>query len=122
MVVTLMKLASVLLWSHAVVLLIAWVRAVGAEDRRSHIGHFVELMAALVPLSCAAVALVMLGGVIGLPSVVGLLFLFLPAGVVVALSMELRRVEHGGSDRLESLRLAATLCLAIGVTAGRGGI
>ncbi|MDJ0995432.1 MAG: hypothetical protein QNI90_17780 [Dinoroseobacter sp.] len=122
MVVTVMKFASLLMWSYAAILLVCWVRAVGAQDRKTHIGFFVELMAALVPLSCAAVVLVMLGAVIGLPSVVGVLFVMLPAGVVVSLGIEVRRIEHGASDRLESLRLAASLCLAFSVIAGRGGI
>ncbi|WP_425090594.1 hypothetical protein [Tropicimonas sp. S265A] len=121
MLVPAMKLASVLLWSYAIVLVVFWVRAVAAQDRKSHVGHFIELLACLVPLSCALVAMVMVGAVIGIPSVVGFLFILLPAGVVVALSLEVRRVE-GASDTLESWRLGLALCLAIGVIAGRGGI
>ncbi|MEM9392536.1 MAG: hypothetical protein AAGA38_01665 [Pseudomonadota bacterium] len=122
MVVTVMKFASVLLWSYALVLLVAWLRAVAADDPKTHIAHFVDLMAALVPLSCAVVIIVMLGAVVGLPSVVGLLFVALPAGFVWILAMDVRRVEQSGARGPESLRLAATLCLAFGVIAGRGGL
>lgn len=121
MLVPAMKLASVLLWSYAAVLLVVWVRAVARQDRRAHVGHFIELMAACVPLSCALVGMVMLGGVLGLPAVVGIVFVMLPAGVVVALSLEVRRIG-GVSDRAEGLRLALSLALALGVIAGRGGI
>jgi hypothetical protein len=122
MVILAMKLVSVLMWSHALVLAVFWLRAVGSADRKSHVGHFVDLVAALVPVSCALVAMVMLGGVLGLPSIVGVLFICLPAGVVLVLCLELRRIEGGGMPRLEGLRLALSLCLAVGVLAGRGGI
>jgi len=121
MLVPVMKLVSVLLWSYALVLAFFWVRAVAREDRKTHVAHFVELLAAFVPLSCAAVVLVMAGALIGLPSVVGVLFVLLPAGAVIALSQEVRRVE-GESDRHEGLRLGLSLCLACGVIASRGGL
>lgn len=121
MLVPLIKFGSVLLWSCALVLALVWVRTVARTHRSEHIGHFLELLAALVPLSCAVVGLVLLGGVVGLPSIVGFLFVFLPAGVVIALHLELRRIEGPRPDR-DRLRALLGLGLAAVVLAGRGGV
>jgi hypothetical protein len=121
MLVPAMKFISVLMWSYAVVLAAVWVRRVARTPRSEHVGHFLELLAGLVPLSCAAVALVLVGGVIGLPSVVGFLFVFLPVGVVVALHFEVRRIEEARPD-LDRVRVLLGLGLATAVLVARGGV
>ena len=106
-----MKFASVLMWSYVAVLALVWLRSVARQHRSEHIGHFLELMAGLVPISCAVVILVLIGGVVGLPSVVGILFVFLPAGVAVP----------GGAKRtrVSMSRPAMTAPRAAGVSVSR---
>lgn len=110
-----------MLWCYAAVLLVAWFRAVGAEDQKTHVGHFLGLMGVFVPLSCALVFVVFLGALLGLPSVIAVLVLLVPAGLVVGLQLEISRLT-ASSDRVEMLRLGITLALTLVVLVWRGGI
>lgn len=121
MLVPAMKFASVLMWSYVAVLALVWLRSVARQHRSEHIGHFLELMAGLVPISCAVVVLVLVGGVVGLPSVVGILFVFLPAGVAIALHLEVRRIETA-PPALHRLRALISVGLAAVILYGRGGL
>ncbi len=115
------KLVSLLLWSYAAVLTVAWFRAVGSEDKRTHIGHFVSLMGVFVPISSSFVMLLLIAGFLGLPSMVALLFVLVPAGLVVGLQLEVSRLQSS-NERIEATRLGLTLALAVGVMLWRGGL
>lgn len=119
--VIVIKLVSLLLWSYAAVLAVAWVRAVGAEDTQTHVGHFVSLVGVFVPISCGFVMLLLIAGFVGLPSMVGLLFVLVPAGVVVGLQLEVSRLRES-TERIEAMRLAMTLGIAASVVLWRGGL
>lgn len=115
------KLTALILWCHALVLMVAWFRHVARTDRRQHVGHFVSLVGELVPMAAAAVVLIFGGAALGLPSVVVFLAVVLPLGLVVGLALEVRRLGPH-SHRAEARRLAVTLALALAVFAFRGGV
>lgn len=119
--VLIIKFCSLVLWCYAVVLTVSWFRAVGAQDLKTHVGHFVALMGVFVPLSCLLVFIVFLGGILGLPSVIALLVVLVPAGLVVGLQLEVSRLETS-DQRIEILRLGLTLFLTLAVITWRGGI
>lgn len=112
---------ALVLWCYGAILLLAWVRAVAREDDRLHVAHFVSLMAVLVPVSVAMVCLIMVGGTLGLPSVVVFLALLTPGGLVVALQLEVSRLT-APSPQTDLARLGATLLLAAVVLYARGGL
>lgn len=119
--VLVIKFCSLMLWCYATVLTVAWFRAVGGEDRKTHVGHFVSLMGVFVPLSCLLVLVVFLGAILGLPSVIALLVVLVPAGLVVGLQLEVSRLTVS-TERVEMLRLGLTLCLTLSVIVWRGGV
>lgn len=119
--VLVIKFCALLLWCYAAVLAVAWFRAVRAEDTTRHVGHVISLLGVFVPLSCLLVIVVFLGAMLGLPSVVALLAVLVPAGLVVGLQLEVNRLTVS-NERVEMLRLGLTLCLALSVIVWRGGI
>lgn len=121
MLVPLMKFLSVLSWSAAAVLFAGWLRTVARMPRLDHVGHAVDLLAGLVPLACAVVLVVLAGGLIGLPSVVGFVFVFLPVGLALTLFIELRRIE-GAVPAKDRWRAGLSLGLAASVLLARGGL
>lgn len=116
-----LKLISLLLWTYALVLAFAWFRAVGAEHRSTHVAHFVSLMGVFVPISSSFVMILLIAATLGLPSVVALLFVAVPAGIVVGLQLEVSRLRQS-TERTEAMRLATTLALAAGAILWRGGL
>lgn len=102
---------ATLLWCYAAVLLIAWVHAVAREDRRMHVAHFVQLLGALVPVVAIFVLMIFIGATFGIPIVVVLLAVLLPAGLVVAFQLEVMRLA-GSGWRLELTRLGIAVALS----------
>lgn len=121
MLVPVIKFASLLFWSCALVLALVRVHTVARTRRSEHIGHFLVRLTGLVPLSCAMVGLVLLRRVVNLPSIVGFLFMFLRAGFVIALHLELRRIVRPQPDR-DRLQALLGLGLAAVVLTGRGRV
>ncbi|MCV6596432.1 MAG: hypothetical protein OIF40_05025 [Mangrovicoccus sp.] len=119
--ILIVKFCSLMLWCYAAVLTVAWFRAVGAEDQKTHVGHFVGLMGVFVPLSSLLVFSVFAGAMLGLPSIIPILAVVLPAGLVIGLQLEVSRICLS-SERMELIRLGCTLCLTMAVLAWRGGI
>ena len=103
---------ATLLWCYALVLTVAWVRAVGATDRREHVGHFIGLMGVFVPGIALTVATVIVAAAIGLPQIVVAIVLMLPASVAVGLHLELGRLLPSDGPRD-----AGRLALAVGLAA-----
>ena len=99
------------LWCYAAVLLIAWFRAVAREERRMHVAHFVQLMGVLVPVVSVFVLLIFVGAAFGIPIVVVLLAVLVPAGLVIAFHLEVSRLTGSGL-RPELTRLGMALALS----------
>ena len=119
--VLIIKLCSLMLWCYAMVLTVAWFRAVGAEDQKTHVGHFLGLMGVFVPFSCLLVFVVFLGAMLGMPSVIAVLVVLVPAGLVVGLQLEVSRLTIP-SERTELKRFGITLLMTLAVLGIRGGI
>ncbi len=104
------ELCATFLWAYALVLATSWLRSVAAEDPGGHVGHFVSLMAVLVPVSSGVVLLVFMGSFLGLPSVVAILALVVPAGLAASLQLEVSRLRQSGwQSELRRLGLAGAL-------------
>lgn len=90
--ITAVTTLATLLWCYILVLAVVWFRAVGALDRREHVGNFVALMGVFVPGIALTVAVVMVGALIGIPQVVVALALLFPGAVVTGLQLEVARL------------------------------
>lgn len=103
---------ATLLWCYIAVLGVAWIRAVGALDRREHVSHFVTLMGVFVPGIALTVAVVLIGVLTGLPQIVVVLALLFPGAVAAGLQLEVSRLAPSGvaTD-------ATRLGLAVGLAA-----
>ena len=99
-----MAVVTTFLTCYAIVLVIAWFRAMAREDHRTHVAHFVMLCGVLVPVVSVFVLMVFAGGVLGIPQVVPLLSVVLPGGVVIAMQLEVSRLAPV-SVKVELLRL-----------------
>ena len=99
------------LWCYAGVLLAGWLRAVARDDMRMHVSHVVSMLGVLVPVVSVFVLLIFAGGVLGIPFVVVILALIVPAGLVIAFQLELSRLVPSTWTR-EALRLAVASVLA----------
>ncbi|MEL6170087.1 MAG: hypothetical protein AAFR35_15480 [Pseudomonadota bacterium] len=98
------------LWCYTGVLTVAWFRTVAREQVRTHVGHFVSLMGVFVPVMSSAVALVLIGGFVGIPWVILILAVGVPGGLAVGLQLEISRI--GGSElRVEMIRLGIAAAL-----------
>jgi hypothetical protein len=102
---------ATLLWCYNLVLTIAWFRAVGALDRRQHVGNFVGLMGVFVPGMALTVLVVLFGAIVGVPQIVIAIALLFPGAVTVGLQLEVSRLAPGGM-RGDAQRLALAVGLA----------
>lgn len=110
----LVEAVATILWCHVLVLTVAWFRAVAREELQTHVAHFTTLMGVMVPIVSGFLAVVFLGKILGLPSVVVLLAVIVPAGLVVALQLEVSRLAPSAvSAEIWRLTLALGLGLAV---------
>ena len=101
------------LWAYALILAIAWFRAVGRDGLETHVGHFVSLMAVMVPCVAVSLLIVLLAGGIGLTVLAPLLIITMPGGLVVSFQLEVSRLTTSTLEReLVRLGLAAVLTAA----------
>jgi hypothetical protein len=105
---------ATLLWCYAGVTLLAWGGHLSRSDPRLRVAHVAEMIANLVPAMITLVVVVLVGAVIGLPSVVVLIAVLFPAGLAFGLHMALNEIrgEAPASWTAEIARLA--LAFAIG--------
>ncbi|MCA8882407.1 MAG: hypothetical protein KDA50_01410 [Rhodobacteraceae bacterium] len=115
------KLFSLILWCHAAVLVVAWFRAVARCDVKTHVGAFVALMGALVPVSSGLVLVVLAGATLGLPSAVAFLAILIPGGLAVALNGEVARLGPYPQG-VEAGRVAVSLLLFLAALIAKGGL
>lgn len=98
------------LWAYALVLAVAWFRAVGREALESHVAHFVTLMGVMVPTVAVSVMIVLVAGTFGIPWLILLLAVTIPGGLVVSLQLEMSRLTEARLG-VELLRLGAAAAL-----------
>ena len=114
-------LASIL-WCHAAALAWEWLGTLRRASQNDKVGHVVSLLGAFVPVVVTYIAVVLVGAVIGLPSMVVFLALIVPGGLVFRLRMELSDEAQPTWAR-EQRRFIFTIvlvCLVIGYQQYRG--
>ena len=100
------------LWAYALVLCVAWVRAVGRETMDTHVSHWVSLMAVLVPPTAGSLLIVLMAAAFDIAWFVPILLVALPGGLVISLQLEVSRLGEA-SLRTELARLGAALALTL---------
>ena len=108
------------LWAYAFVLTVEWFRAVGRDERETHVGHFVTLMGVMVPTIAVSVMIVLVAGTFGIPILIPLLIITIPGGLVVSLQLEVSRLTDA-TLQIELIRLGAALAIT-GAYAAHSGI
>lgn len=109
---TVFKLVALLLWCYAGLLAIAWVRAVANSGQRNHVSHVVGLLGELVPPIAILLVVIMIGSVVGLPSVVVFISVLFPAGLIFAFVTELHNLI-APTRKAEITRIAVAALLAV---------
>ena len=115
-VMTTILTLSQFLTCYALVLAVVWFRAVATLDRRSHVGHFVALMGVFVPGVALALAVFLIGVILGIPQVIPALAILLPGAIVVGLQAELAHLAASG-PRPDAIRLGAAIALTLAALA-----
>ncbi len=105
------------LWTYTALTLLAWINLTRRLPRGAHVAAVVDLLGHLVPAMIALVAVVLIGALAGLPSVVALIALLFPAGTAYGTHMALGDATEASASALP--RIAATLVIAAGVIAWR---
>ncbi|MEM1130711.1 MAG: hypothetical protein AAGH83_09335 [Pseudomonadota bacterium] len=118
---TIYNAIALILWCYAGILGVAWFRAVGHTEAKMHVAHFVSLMGVMVPFSASLIAVIMISAMTGWPLLLLGLAIFIPAGLVITLQLEVSRLIPS-THALESQRLLATLGLFALILAWRGGV
>lgn len=113
--IALIEAAATLLWTYAALTFAAWVNHARCLERSAHIPALIELLTHLVPAMIALVVTVLIGALIGLPSVVAFIALLFPAGLAYGTHTALTETQ---ATRLAP-RLIATALIATVLIAGR---
>ncbi|NKX45885.1 hypothetical protein [Roseicyclus persicicus] len=103
---------ATLLWAYAGVTFLAWARHLTRAEHRQRVPHVIDLIANLVPAMILLLVVVLVGAVIGLPSVVVLIAVLFPAGLAWGAQMALNDIRETATPAAEAARIA--LALAIG--------
>lgn len=108
--ITLIEAAATLLWTYTVLTALAWLNYARRLDRSAHIPAAAELITHLVPAMIALVLTVLVGALIGLPSVVALIAILFPAGTAYGTHTALS--EASDTTPNHTPRLLATALIA----------
>ncbi|MEJ6391746.1 hypothetical protein V8J82_00680 [Gymnodinialimonas sp. 2305UL16-5] len=113
---------ATLLWCYAALTGAAWLARARRLDQRQHVPVFTELLGHLVPAMILLVGVVLVGALVGLPSVVVFIAVLFPAGLAYGLHMALNdlRDTEQIALRTEFLRVGLALLLAALVIVWRG--
>ena len=113
--ISLVVFVATALWCYAAVLALEWFGTLRRAPHNDKVGHVVSLLGALVPAVVLYILVVLVGGVVGLPSVVVFLALIVPGGLVFGLRIAL--ADEGPvtsrQERQRALWSAALLALVI---------
>ncbi|QBX99755.1 hypothetical protein E2K80_02635 [Rhodophyticola sp. CCM32] len=102
------------LWVYAGLGLADWGLRVFQSERGQHIASVTGLLANLVPVMIALVVVVMVGAVIGLPSVVVIIALLFPAGLGFGVHQSLNEMRET-RWRFEAGKLALAIVISAAV-------
>lgn len=104
---------ATLLWVYSGLTFVAWVLHVRALPTGAHVAAAAELAAHFLPAMIGLVAIVMIGALIGLPSVVAFIAVLFPAGTAYGTHMALTELRDAPTGRGDLPRLAATLAITV---------
>lgn len=104
------------LWTYTALTLGAWILHIRRLDQGAHVPAAAELLGHLVPAMIALVVTVLIGSLIGLPSVVALIALLFPAGLAYGTHMALSEAQDAPNHRP---RIMASLALTAAIIAYR---
>lgn len=120
--IRIVEIIATILWCHAALLALEWLGTLRRASQNDKVGHVVSLLGAFVPVVVTYITVVLVGAVIGLPSMVVFLALIVPGGLVFGLRMELSDETQPTWAR-EQHRFIFTIvlvCLVIGYQQYRG--
>lgn len=103
------------LWTYTALTGAAWLNHTRRLTKGAHIAALAELLTHLVPAMIALVLTVLIGALIGLPSVVALIALLFPAGTAYGTHMALSEARDTPTNTQDLPRLAASLILATAI-------
>ncbi len=107
--IAIIEAVAIALWVYTALTLLAWINHTRHLDQGAHVPAAAELLGHLVPAMIALVVTVLIGSLIGLPSVVALIALLFPAGTAYGIHMALSEAKDPPNHRA---RIAATLAVA----------
>ena len=107
--IAVIEATATFLWTYAALTGASWLIHARRLDTGAHVPAAVELLTHLVPAMIALVCVVLLGALIGLPSIVALIALLFPAGLAYGSHMALTEIRDAATSRQDLPRLAATL-------------
>jgi hypothetical protein len=81
------------LWAYMGVMLVIWIRHWVRASRQNHIPIAMDLLLNLVPAMAILVGVILVGSVVGLPSVVALIAILFPMGLCYGLYTSLADLE-----------------------------
>ncbi|QXT38820.1 hypothetical protein [Gymnodinialimonas ceratoperidinii] len=110
--IALIEALATLLWSYAALTALVWALHLRREDQGAHVPAMTELLSHLVPAMIILVVVVLVGALIGLPSVVAFIALLFPAGLAYGFHMALTDLRDTPTGRQDLPRLALSLGLA----------
>ncbi|OAN84530.1 hypothetical protein A8B78_06635 [Jannaschia sp. EhC01] len=113
--IALIEALATLLWSYTALTGTVWALHLRALPKGAHIAAGVELLTHLVPAMIVLVAVVLIGALIGLPSVVAFIAILFPAGCAYGTHMALVEVRDAPSSRRDLPRLALTVFVAAAI-------
>jgi len=120
--IRIVEIIATILWCHAALLALERIGTLRRAAQNEKAGHVVSLLGAFVPVVVTYITVVLVGAVIGLPSMVVFLALIVPGGLVFGLRMELSDEAQPTWAR-EQRRFIFTIvlvCLVIGYQQYRG--
>lgn len=109
--IVLIEALATLLWSYTALTFLAWLAHVFRLPPGAHVAAGAELATHLVPAMIALVAVVLVGALIGLPSVVAFIAILFPAGTAYGTHMALTEIRDAPTSRRDLPRFAFTLLL-----------
>lgn len=111
--IAIIEALATLLWVYTALTGIAWALHARSLPQGAHVPAFAELLGHLVPAMIVLVVVVLLGALIGLPSVVAFIAVLFPAGTAYGTHMALTDVRDASPSRRDLPRIAATGLIAI---------
>lgn len=119
--IALIEAIATLLWVYSALTFVAWVLRVRALPKGAHVATAAELAFHVLPAMIGLVAVVLIGALIGLPSVVAFIAILFPAGTAYGTHMALTELRDAPTGRKDLPRVAAAFAIAAALIVLRSG-